>query len=566
MLYSSKCVIHFQIMFSKLLSQKRIRDKKKIAVVCSSAVATLLAILILIVVFGLDQYFFKSDLSGTIVSSQGGKSLEGAEILIQGQSVQSKEDGTFYFPDLRYGLYEVVISKNGYVNHREKIKVNRLHTNINVVLELQEFGDWTLRLEGYGLEESNLEVLINNQPFKVQKDENGFFVRTGRLLVGDYKLNFTSDHFLDTENGLEVVAGEHEKIIPLYPAGDIVTEFEDYLSGQTVSPDEVIVQSGDDIKKDKYLVENKLEAKDLDIDKEIKIVVRKAGYIEKIITTKLMQGLNSLDTTYLAPNWKVLALENNKIFSVYSDGSDGEVLYEGSGKCNLVLSKNNSELVRCGDKLLLFTKESNDYRLEREYINNSNNIDLLSNSKKLITIGPSKINLVEFHSADNYFEIYNHGKEIVSILSDSSDVIYFSDTDAVYRLDRVENKAIEVTKGRYYLSDYSAKREALLATSNQQSESNNLWEISLKSKQSRKISFLPGNYMFPRYYGDNGIMLIKDGQLSYGSLNENGMQLLAKDVEYYWLNNENNSIRTYVNGRYFLYMGVGGVGRVVEVK
>ncbi len=72
--------------------------------------------------------------------------------------------------------------------------------------------------------------------------------------------------------------------------------------------------------------------------------------------------------------------------------------------------------------------------------------------------------------------------------------------------------------------------------------------------------------MSPRYHGDSGIMLIKDGKLYYGSLTENGMQVLAKDVEDYWLNNDNNSLRTYINGRYFLYVGVAGVGRVIEVK
>ena len=548
-----------------MLSRKRMPNKKKVVAVLTSASATLLAILILVLVFGVDQYLFNSDLSGTVVSSQGGVSLQSAEILIQGQSIQSKEDGTFYFPDLRYGVYEIVISKNGYVNYREKIKINRFDTNLNVVLELQEFGDWTLRLEGDGLKEGNLEVLINSQPFKMQKDDNGFFVRTGRLLVGNYKLNMNSDNFLDTESRIEIEAGEHEKIISLNPAGDIVTEFKDYLSDETVSPDEVIVQSGKDLKKDKYLVENKFEAKDLDIDKELIIVIRKEGYLEKTITTKLLQGQNSLNTTYLIPKWRVLAVEDNKIFSVYPDGSDGETLYEGSGKCILVMVNNNNELVRCGDKLLLYINEANDYRLVREYVSNSNSITLLTNSTKLITIGPSNTNLVEYHSANNYTEIFKHTSEIISILSDKSGSIYFSDADAVYRLDRVENKANEIAKGRYYLSDYSEQRESLLATSNKKSGSNNLWEISIKTKQSTKISFLPGDYMSPRYYGDGGLMLIKDGQLSYGSIAENGMHVLGNDVEDYWLNNYNNSIRTYVNGRYFLYVGVAGIGRVIEV-
>lgn len=548
------------------LSRKTFRNKKKILAFLYAVVASLVAILILVFVFGIDQYLFKSTLSGNVISSQGGDPLDGAEIVIQGQSVKSTEDGTFYFPDLRYGVYEIVISKNGYMNYREKIKINRFNTTLNVVLELQEFGDWTLRLDGIGLENSNLEILINSQSFKVQKDEKGFFVRTGRLLVGNYKLNIISDYFLDAESRIEIEAGEHEKILPLYPSGDVVTEFQDYLSGQTVSPDEVIVQSGEDVKNGKYLAENKFEAKDLDIEKELKINIKKEGYIEKLITTRIKQGQNSLNTTYLTPKLRILAFDDKNIFSVYPDGSEGEILYEGSGKCILAMVRGEEELVRCGEKLLLFTKEADDYRLAREYRSSSSQIELLANAKKLIAIGPTNTNLIEYHSANNFSEIYNHSSEIVSILSDKSDTIYFSDADAVYRLDRVENKAVEIAKGRYYLSDYSGEREALLATSHQKSESNNLWEITIKSKQSRKISFLPGDYISPRYFGASGIMMIKDGNLAYGSLTENGMQVLANDVEDFWLDNGENLIRTYVNGRYFLYIGVGGVGRIVEVK
>lgn len=549
-----------------MLSRKSIPYKKKIIAIFSPIAATLLAILILVVVFGVDQYFLKSDFSGTIVSSLGGGSIEGAEIIVQSQSIKSNTDGSFYFPDLRYGVYEVVISKNGYVNYRDKIKINRFSTKLNAVLEPQEFGDWTLRLDGEGIEESDLEVLINNQLFKLQKDENGYYVNTGRLLIGNYKLNIISDYFLDTESRLEVTAGNHEKIILLYPTGDIVTEFQDYLTNQTISPDEVFVQSGEDKKKGNYLKENKFEAKDLDLDKELKIVIRKEGYLEKVITTNLKQGLNSLDRTYLSPNWKVLALDENKVFSVYPDGSDGEMLYDGPGKCELLLVKSDNELIRCGIKLLLFTKEANDYRLEREYISDTDRIDLLTNSKRIITIGPSNTNLMEFHSADNISEIYKHNNEIVSILTDNTDTIYFSDADAVYKLDRVENKAIEIAKGKFYLSDYSGARDALLATSHEKSESNNLWEISIKSKQSKKISFLPGDYMYPKYYGEAGIMYIKENQLSYGSLEENGIQVLASAVERYWVINDNNSIRTYVNDRYFIYVGVDSVGRVIENK
>ena len=94
-----------------MLSRKRMPNIKKVVAVLTSTTATLLAILILVLVFGVDQYLFRSDLSGSVVSSQGGDSLQGAEILIQGQTIQSKDNGTFYFPDLRYGVYEIVISK-----------------------------------------------------------------------------------------------------------------------------------------------------------------------------------------------------------------------------------------------------------------------------------------------------------------------------------------------------------------------------------------------------------------------------------------------------------------------
>ena len=136
---------------------------------------------------------------------------------------------------------------------------------------------------------------------------------------------------------------------------------------------------------------------------------------------------------------------------------------------------------------------------------------------------------------------------------------------ALYKLDRGENKAVEIIKGKYFLSDFSKERGAILLTSMDKSASNNIWEITLKNPLPKKLSFLPSNYAKVRYYLGNQILFQKDSELYLASLDSIINSEFGANVDDYYKINSEGVVLTLLNGRYFIYSGAKGKGKVIDV-
>lgn len=538
--------------------------RKLIVGILGLFVSLCIGVCIIFLAFGVDQYIYKSDLSGKVLSQEG-KPMEGVLVEVQGQAEISDTSGHYYFEDLRYGVFDLMATKNGYINYKEKLKIKRVSTKHDLVLEFQEFGEYTLRMEGEGLKRDQLIVTINNQLFSIQSDNQGIYVNTGRLLVGNYKLNISSPDIKDIEERLEVTAGKAEKIIKLIPAADVVTEVRDHLREVALSPDEVTVRKNGVIQEKKYITENRFEAYNLDIGEDFEINFKKDGYLEKNIKLNPLQGINSLDITYLVENKRYLITQDGNVLSTFSDGSGVVDLYSSEGSCVLGGFKDKISWASCNGRVLMFELQEQDYKLIREFNGVGNIYDVLYGTKKVVTVEEDRKTISEFAGGQSHLRIYEHSEEIISLLSDWSENIYFTDGMALYKLDRGENKAVEIIKGKYFLSDFSKERGAILLTSMDKSASNNIWEITLKNPLPKKLSFLPSNYAKVRYYLGNQILFQKDSELYLASLDSIINSEFGANVDDYYKINSEGVVLTLLNGRYFIYSGAKGKGKVIDV-
>jgi len=540
--------------------------KHKIIIAGLGAVVTVIVVAIVFVVFGIDQKIIKTPLEGIVISSDG-KAIEGAEVSIQSYNSSTDSLGKFSFEDINFGTYEISVSKNGFSPYRERIKINRFANTIEIALKSEEFGEMLLKFESDSLAEDLIEVKINNMLFPVTKTENGFELKTGRLLTGSYLLEIVSPDYVDNQTRLEVSSGTVEKTIRLFPAADLVTELEDYVSLEKVVPETVSINisgSKRQVSKDE-LTENRLEFKDLDVAKEVEIEIEHPGYLKKNIKIDLEQGLNSLDKTRLVPEGRHLITQGKTVRSVQVDGTLPKTIFEGNNNCTMIGDKGNIYLAKCGSTVVAITIENGDYRLLREYYWNFNSGDFLVGENSLVTIGHDTHDIVLIHSTSNNSVIYTHGKDVLSVIGDSSGNIYFSDEEAVYKLDRLgisssaalsssssesstspststslvpisaHSTAKEIIKGRYFLQSVSPNKNLILALSQNSSDQNNMWVIDLNSNQSRKLNFLPGDFSQLKFIKNNLLAYLDNKNLYIKQLDSQHQEEILKGVNNYWL-------------------------------
>lgn len=513
--------------------------KRKILMIGLGVGLTLIIAAIVVIVFGIDQRIIKTPLRGTVMSASG-EVVEAAEVSIQGQVISTDNSGKFAFADINFGNYELTVTKNGFSPYRNTVKINRFANNIDVVLRSEEFGEVLLKFDSdnvSSIAEDMLEVKINNMIFPLTKIETGFELKTGRLLTGTYLVEINSPNYVDSQTRIEIKPGTEEKTIWLIPAADLVTELEDYISLQRVVPGSVSVSiagSKRQATKDE-LIENRLELKDLDITKPVELEIEHSGYLKKIITVELKQGLNSLDKTMLVPEGRHLLVEGRFVKSVQIDGSLPKTIFEGSSNCEMLAEKGNIYLAKCGSTVVAVTTENGDYRLLREYYWNLVSGDFLVGENKLITISEDLRDLVLIHSTSNNSVIYSHDKDISTVVGDNAGNIYFSDGEAVFKLDRSSSVAKEIIKGRYFLQSVSPNRSLILALSHDNSTENNMWVIDLNSNQSRKLSFLPGNFSKLRFIKNDFIAYLDNRNLYVKQLDSQQQQELLTDVGNFWV-------------------------------
>lgn len=516
---------------------KNILRNKKLVLVVGVVIFLCISIILLLIIFGVDQKIIKTSLKGT-VNTVSGEPVAGAHITLQGKDVETNKDGFFYIPNLRYGTYELTVEKNSFSPYKTTTKLNRFQNKLDVTLKYEEFGELRLEFQTKDFTDNIPEVTINSTPFILSKVEEGYLLNTGRLLVGSYLLELFSSDYKEINERITIVPGLLEKAIVLESTADIVTEIQDYVNTQSIIPDKVIVSSGEsnrEVSKEE-LIDNRLELKDLPVRGNITIKINKAGYLTKVLTINLKQGLNSLGTTKLVPDKKYLIPEENSIWSTYIDGSSAKQVFEGYSSCEFLYTKaQNVHLIKCGDTILAFIEKEDNFQLLGEYNWSFKPEDYLVNEKKLLVIANNLQEIAMISESNNFETIYSHKKLILSAVVDDSGEIYFSDDEALYKLNRNNSSAELLLKGRYFLEDISSDSTSIIALSRKYSFDNNIWLINIKTNTSKKINFLPGSFSDVQFLDNNNFLYLDEGNLFLKDINSLQQGELLKNIKNYWV-------------------------------
>lgn len=526
----------------------KIKKYKILVIVGCLFLATILLTIVLIVL-GIDQKVIKTPLEVMVLSSSGEK-IKDAEVSIQSHKGNTDSSGKYLFGDIDFGMYEITVTKNGFSPYKKMIKINRFSNNFAITLKSEEFGEIVLRLGTDSVIGDSIDIKINNVVFPVNKTENGFELKTGRLLTGNYLLEIISPNYMDTQTRIEISPGTTEKSLWLFPSADLVTEFEDYVNQEKIIPEKVSINIAGSVRQVNKgeLVDNRLEIKDIDIAKDIKIEVKHKGYLKKDIKLDLKQGVNSLDKTMLTPEKRYLVVDGKTINSVQIDGTLPRMVYQGEESCFMNRNIENIYLAKCGDTVVAITTEKGDYRVLREYYWDFDQGGFLSEKNSLVTVGQNPSEIILIPSTSNYSVVYKHNKALLSVVGRSSESIYFSDEEAVYKLGPLtEQQSLnsspeapfplvkEVIKGKYLLQDISQDKGLILAISRNSSTQDNLWIIDISKNQSKKLSFLPGSFSQVRFVKEDAIAYLDNGTLYTKQLDSYQQEEILKGVGTYWL-------------------------------
>lgn len=509
-----------RINFNKQKYLKLLRLHKVFAVVIVG-ITLLLAALLLSLVFGLDQKVLTTPFQG-IVSDTDGQRLPGAKIVFQAQTVETNNNGEFLFSDVDFGSHEIIISKNGFREISEKVRINRFKNYKEFVLEKQEFGEVSIILNTSIESADDLVVKINNAEFEIDENEGSLVVNTGRLLIGEYVLKVLSPEFLDFEEKFEVAPGESVKTIELKAAGDVLAEVRDFLTGKPV--DKLIVKyKGEPLTKDQ-LEGHKIVIKDLELEKEVELVVQKEGFLDAVVKTDVRRGINSLGKIKLVREGRVLIPTDGSIFQANIDGSEPKELVSSSGKCHHHSTNGDFRLFLCGDDKIVIKNEGLDYKVVHKFTLASDKVAITESNGALIVIEKNK--LVERTTGGGSGVLFEQVGEILSLATRGND-IYSSDIDGIYKLDRTAKQKVKIVSGSFSLQDISLNDGDALALS---PNNRNAWLIEDKTKKVVKLNFLPSNYSKVRFASDGGIYYLKSTDL-YLRISEQEEKLVQQNVE-----------------------------------
>lgn len=527
----------------KILTKAK-NQHKRLFVALSGGIFLILLYLVG-VVFGVDQFLINTPFEGKITSKDG-TGISEAEVMIQGRSMKTDNDGYFRFEDVNFGTFDIVVDKNGYVRYSDKVQIRRFSNFLDISMRAQEYGEAEIIFKARRALDKNINVKINNQLFPAHAVNDEFVVETGRLLVGNYLLEVSSPDFIDFNEKFDLPSGSSGLVYNLNPSADLVAEVRDYLTENIIEPEEISITSeGEKIEVPKSATPGKFELKDISLNKEYKITLNLTDYLSRDVLISPHQGLNSLGNVYMFVDDTVIYAQKNLIVSSYTDGSNYKELYRANNNCRLDLTKDLYILFSCGSNFLLFKQIGNDYALVREYIITGSAHDLNVQNLNMILIGADFKSILQMHSTINTTVLYTHTNEVNSVAADSLGVVYFSDSEGVYKL--IGSESEKIINGNYVLDEISPDNHSIVAFGNRSSNQSNLWKINTKEKSASKISFLPKEYKESNFEGHETLYYLVNDELFMGSINNNNFKEIAEEVDSYWVKEGTDFVSVYSN-------------------
>lgn len=468
---------------------------------------------LVLMVLGFDNYIIRSTVSGTIYSIDN-EVVPGAELIIQGKSVKSDENGYFYLDNLDYGKWEVLIKANGFSEYKEMVTLERFGNSIDFELSPLDFGVVKGALVVQELTLQDLRLYINDQNITI--GETGAF-ESGKLIVGKYKLKFESPYYKDFEEEIEIKSGIHRiSPIQLLPTGDIKFSIIDGINGDLLKDVDLTIA---EVAKDSIVeTEGVYEIKDIEVGTKLKIVVKEDDYEDFEFSWEVVGGLNDLGNLSIIQQEIVFFEEYGNVYAISVNGANKVLLSDGLAGCKYIGDENSFVYLGCSEGIYKSDIESGSY--DKVYDSYSL-LDRYISGLGILKIDGGKMNLI---SNFDEIEIFSSPSEtIISLVQKPGVGVYFSTEKAVYKINQTSLTIEEVTQGEFFLQDINAENGDLVAlnyTSSAKTESK-IWVIKSNGEKS-SLTVFPDRY--------RGIGLLSDGRVAAYLDTDGGIALYSQSL------------------------------------
>lgn len=493
----------------KSSTNKKVFEKRLIKIYAILAVLILFAVVpILLIVLGLDKKVFGSTINGTVTDDQGNQ-LEGVQVGIQEKMSQTDQNGYFQIEELKYGIYEISLSKNGYLDYREEIKLSRFDNKLNFQMQQLDFGEMTFDLEfdGDTFYSEGFVASINDQSLEVKSKQ----VLSGKLITGEYTLKIASPYYRDIDKDVDIKPGISQVEIFLEPSADLLFVLKDYLTGEDIEADRIQISDNEEYVDidEEGISKSQVSIKDIDISK-VGIRVFKEKYKEYKNSIDLKQGTNSLDIVYLVPEGRFISVAEkdgqNVIRISDYNGENYSQVYSSDKLCNIVEQSTSWGTAKCGNFYVsvTFSDASSNLSSLEGYENQYIYADMAKGAWIVVDNSLSKkITII----SDKEYSFFEQQENVTSARIVGSRVIFTSDS-SIYTSDLNGENINSVSDGSFKIVDISPDGSLSLLV-NGDGQGRNIWLLDNNSLEKRKVSFIPADYRDVQFIDNNNFVFIK---------------------------------------------------------
>ncbi|MEI7579564.1 MAG: carboxypeptidase-like regulatory domain-containing protein [bacterium] len=504
---------------------------------------------ILMIVFGLDNKYFGSSITGYVRDSSG-KPLSDVSIQIQNRSTISNADGFFRIDELKYGVFNIKLELNGFYVKEESIKLKRFMNQKNFQLSAQEYGEVTYQLifDSQTFYTSDFSIRLNDQELQLNK---GYQLSTGRLLTGKYQFKLQSPYYEDQIKEVNILSGSFNENIYLVTKGDIKAQIHDFLTNEALVPDRVQLKQGE-IYIDAQagaINQNQLDIIDLQIGEVAILKVSKKGYLDFEQNIQVEPGENSLGAITLVPLGKILVISqeagNSIIKAVNFDGSSPVDLAQKSGQCKIIKMNLQQALVQCTKELLVITISSDGAQILNTIFLNSEKFTADYGGNNFYQIGTSQ-QIID-QSGDFVLEV----NEVITSIKYLNSTLFFTTENAIYRWNSENKTSEKLTDGNFIIVD--SMDQSLLLLNYADATKSNIWVLNCVTSVKTKYSFLPGNYRNVQFSSDGSIFYLKQIAADYNLYKNSNTTSLLDHIEQMNLIQNTKFLLVTKNTGHFMY-------------
>lgn len=471
-------------------SRKKL-NKPKLLIAGLVVMLVIIAIPALVMFLGFDQLLLPASVSGKVTDAQG-KLIAGATLEVQGKKAVTDAQGKYELTRLRYGIYDSVLSANGYQEFKQKLKLNRFGNSYDFTLAEAEFGEvrYKLEFDKSGFQSGDFQAKLNDKELTY---DSAFVLSTGRVLTGTYVLSINSPFYKDINISIDIMPGVKQDKIKLLPAADVFGEIKDWITGTEIIPDRVETKTDNVFTAldPRFISGNKLVMHDLEKNTKLTIKITKQNNLVTEKTVELTQGLNSLGDVFLVPTGRVVGYANNAIFVANYNGSEKLTVVSNVSNCNKTVQNQKSAAIRCngdyylirltGTPSLVSVKNTSGDFIEYDFWN--------GRVLKVDNSGDNKL----VASSDSDVLLYGGGEKVTSVKAGRNGVVVFSTDQAVYSV-RAGETPVKLTDGIFEVTDINKDDSKVLLLNKVSAGQYHIWVVDLQSGTKQKITFLPGSY------------------------------------------------------------------------